>query len=555
MLLAVLFIATLSFGSIATANAEEIETAQTQTDNISSVEEKINTQINDIKTLNKSVQTHTSSDKQVKHSKEHVQKHASMERGNLKAQKYVEQNKTDFTKKNQYRKYQKPVKPDSTDNARKHYTSMKQETSAKNSDLASIENTKTTSDSIKQASNNQTTQVAGITEVTENSQNTTVTENNQNITVPILEGDDSTRTEPIQTITEQNNKTDNLNTENTGKQTIDTGNPDQESYNSEVNYASGEITVTTQQQIRTAAVNVQNFINKNGRAPRTVNVGGIIVDYAVFLRMAAAELNQLHGSGNSNIEFRPVKRAPKSETTLKKGNLNIAHYMDITRRALNYMNTHERMPNYITTVFGRMSPEQYLDMISRILGFYHQNNRLPSFATIGRTVRAASTPSAENTSGGSKQPIPTSLQSYLRTTSNSQVTNAQIQNLAREITGGSNDINAATRLFNWVRDNIRYSFYRNTKRGAVRTLNERKGNCVDQAHLLVALNRAAGIPARYVHGNCRFSSGKVYGHVWAEVWVNGKWYKVDSTSVRNRFGVINSWSLINLKGRYTSLPF
>jgi len=460
LLLAVLFIATLSLGSIATANAEGIETAQ-QTDNISSVEEKISTEINDIQTLNKS-EIHASADKQ--------------------------------------------------------------ETSVKNYELTSNENTKTTTNITGQTSNNQTTQVTAITGVTDTIQNATVTENNQNITVPILDSDDSTRAEPIQTITEQNN-------------------------------ASGEVTLATREQVRTAAVNIRNFINKNRRAPGTVDVGGITVDFAVFARMAAEELGQLQGSGNSALEFRPVARAPNSQTTLRNGRLNLARYMGITRHALNFMNAHGRMSNHVSTAFGRMSPEQFMDMISGVIGFHHQNNRLPNFVTIGRAVGAAPAPESGNSSGGVILPIPDELQPYLQETRNTQVTNTQIQNLTKQITGGSNDINAATRLFNWVRDNIRYSFYRNTQRGAVGTLNNRTGNCVDQSHLLIALSRAAGIPARYVHGRCRFTSGNIFGHVWAEVWVNGRWYSVDSTSVRNTFGVIRNWVLITLHGRHRSLPF
>ncbi len=470
--------ATLSFGSIATASAEGIEAfeikdferpntksstaTQTQIDNVNSVDEKVNTQIKDTKTLNESATTQNS----------------------------VDEN-------------EKTVENTGTATASTDQTTVKKQVVAE--DAANTDAGQTTVTSTNSASQNSASTGTST----------------QNSVTP-------------ETISD--NKTDLSN-------------------ESDSNYASGEITLATREQIRTAAVNVQNFIKKNGRVPGTVNVGGIVVDYAVFARMAAEELGQIQGSRNSDLEFRPVARAPKSRTTLKNGKLNLAQYMNITSHALNFMNAHERMPNYISTAFGRMSPEQFLDMISRTLGFYHQNNRLPNFATIGRTVSAAPATESGNGSGGTRLPVPGELQSYLQATRNAQVTNAQIQNLAKQITGGSNDINAATRLFNWVRNNIKYSFYRNTQRGAVKTLNDRKGNCVDQAHLLVALSRAAGIPARYVHGRCKFTSGNTYGHVWAEVWVKGRWYSVDPTSVRNTFGAIKSWSLITLHGRYTSLPF
>ncbi|MDD3455098.1 MAG: transglutaminase family protein, partial [Methanobacteriales archaeon] len=92
--------------------------------------------------------------------------------------------------------------------------------------------------------------------------------------------------------------------------------------------------------------------------------------------------------------------------------------------------------------------------------------------------------------------------------------------------------------------------------GAVGTLKYRTANCCDHAHLVVALARAAGLPARYVHGICTFSSG-TYGHVWAELYVDGKWYSADATSSRNSLGVINSWNTATatILGTYASLPF
>jgi transglutaminase-like putative cysteine protease len=74
---------------------------------------------------------------------------------------------------------------------------------------------------------------------------------------------------------------------------------------------------------------------------------------------------------------------------------------------------------------------------------------------------------------------------------------------------------------------------------------------------LIALSRAAGIPARYVNGVCQFNSGTWYGHVWAQLYVNGKWYNADAISLNNQFGVINNWNTNSwtLKGIYSELPF
>ncbi|MDP3623651.1 MAG: transglutaminase-like domain-containing protein [Methanobacteriaceae archaeon] len=145
---------------------------------------------------------------------------------------------------------------------------------------------------------------------------------------------------------------------------------------------------------------------------------------------------------------------------------------------------------------------------------------------------------------------------YLISSKNCQVTASTIKSVAKTITSSATSYSSkATKIFNWVRDHLAYSFYYNTKYGAVKTLQYRKGNCVDHAHLINALMRAVGIQSRYVHVSARFSSGSTYGHVFSEVYVNGKWLKADATSSRNSLGVVRSWNLVKFKARYASLPF
>ena len=136
---------------------------------------------------------------------------------------------------------------------------------------------------------------------------------------------------------------------------------------------------------------------------------------------------------------------------------------------------------------------------------------------------------------------------------------SSISNLASQLTKGlKTDEAKAQAIYNYVRDEIDYSYYANSKHGASGTLSAGSGNCVDQASLVVALCRASGIEARYAHAKgCRFSSGLVTGHVWAQILVNGVWYAADATSVRNKLGNIQNWntnSYSNLN-RYAAVPF
>ena len=147
---------------------------------------------------------------------------------------------------------------------------------------------------------------------------------------------------------------------------------------------------------------------------------------------------------------------------------------------------------------------------------------------------------------------------YLSNSRNCPVSNAEIVALARQLTENlTKPLDKAMAIFEYVRDVIPYSYYYNTYYGALGTLHAQKGNCVDQAHLSVALYRAAGLPARYVHGTCVFNDGDVSGHVWAQVLVEGTWVVSDSINRRNTLGEVVNWNNYNynLKGYYSSVYF
>lgn len=137
----------------------------------------------------------------------------------------------------------------------------------------------------------------------------------------------------------------------------------------------------------------------------------------------------------------------------------------------------------------------------------------------------------------------------------SSANSSSIKSLAYSLTRGtSSQYQKGARIFNWVRNNLRYSFYYNTRLGAAGALKYRKGNCADTSHLVVALARSAGLQAKYAHGKVRFSSGRIYGHVWAIIKANGRWYTADASSNRNSFGGMKG-KVVRFQGYHNRLSF
>lgn len=157
----------------------------------------------------------------------------------------------------------------------------------------------------------------------------------------------------------------------------------------------------------------------------------------------------------------------------------------------------------------------------------------------------------KSSSGG----FPSPGDEYLRASSKAPSTNAKVASIASGLRA-STAKQTAVNVFSWVRSHVSYSGYSNSLRGALKTIEGGSGNCCDQASVCVSLLRAAGVPARYAHStSCRFNSGLVCGHVWAEAFIDGRWQALDTTSSRNSVGSLNSFRALNPVRNYVNVPF
>ncbi len=104
--------------------------------------------------------------------------------------------------------------------------------------------------------------------------------------------------------------------------------------------------------------------------------------------------------------------------------------------------------------------------------------------------------------------------------------NGEIKRLAQELAGRKNDLyEVVYTLADWTTTHVEYSLA-SLRAPAIQTSSEvlqsRWGKCDELTALFISLNRALGIPARFVAGysytNSNLLSSDWGGHGWAEVW-------------------------------------
>ena len=111
----------------------------------------------------------------------------------------------------------------------------------------------------------------------------------------------------------------------------------------------------------------------------------------------------------------------------------------------------------------------------------------------------------------------------------------EIQALARQLSAKSaNPCQTLRALYDYVGDHITYTSYEAGDRGAAWALEQLSGDCTEFADALLALSRAAGIPARFLEGvTYREGAGSQLGetkHDWLEAYLPGHgWVPLDPT--------------------------
>lgn len=134
--------------------------------------------------------------------------------------------------------------------------------------------------------------------------------------------------------------------------------------------------------------------------------------------------------------------------------------------------------------------------------------------------------------------LDSSLYSYLQPTEIIDVT-PEIKNLASELIGDKTDMYEIEYAFaEYVRKNVAYdlsTLSSNVDQKSSWVLENKRGVCDEITNLFISLNRAAGIPSRFVSGIAYTNLDDVFGkswvpHAWAEIFYPGYgWIPYDVT--------------------------
>lgn len=290
------------------------------------------------------------------------------------------------------------------------------------------------------------------------------------------------------------------------------------------------------------------YFLENNKMPASVKVEGL--DYGRGKMMAAScqILKKIIAAPDTwqdeEVEFLYDVACPDNEknNTLDTDEMSMEQFLVVIDNAYAFAEKNNVFPNYCTVNAShkdadgseydtKMVINAIFVTFARIFDYYVKNNELPETFNVWHS-------------------------DFLRASSNCPITDNLVVSTVNEIIKGkTTDYDKAKAIFEYARDEWDYEGYNNTKYGAVKVIEGKQGNCCDMSHAIIAMSRAIGIPARYRHAQCQYSSS-VIGHVMAEIYVDGQWYLCDATNNGNTFGNHESWKyMVTFNGRYNALPF
>jgi hypothetical protein len=356
------------------------------------------------------------------------------------------------------------------------------------------------------------------------------------------------------------NKDNEINNTNTNENNLNNSSAGSNESNDEVKPKK-----LTQKDVLRGSNAVFNYVGINKKLPNYITIKGYKYSMPEFMYMLSYLIvyKTLNIKSDISVKYN-INNPTKLSGSKIIGKFSKSKYYYLARKTISYVNSKNCAPGYFTTSLGRLQYQTAIYGFSRIMKSYTKTWKMPSHLSlyipknhpINKYIPKYGSNKESNILNNNYNGE--SLNKYKIATKNCQVTNSYIKQTAYKIIKNcKTNLQKATAIFNWVRDNIAYNFYYNTKYGAKNTLLKKRGNCVDLSHLLVALFRASDLAARYVHGTATFSSGNVYGHVWTQVLVGKKWIVADASSTRNLFGVVNNWNpyTYRLKGKYNEILF
>ena len=145
-------------------------------------------------------------------------------------------------------------------------------------------------------------------------------------------------------------------------------------------------------QISQSAGVVKSYVDTKYNLPNNITVGNKTVSNAQYLYLLTEATTHVANNNKSLITVNNISKATSVSETITYGTFTKSEYLAIAARIDSYIDSNNRLPNYVTTSIGTMKYSSLICMYSDIMIYYHKNNVLPATVSVeswyAQTLRA-----------------------------------------------------------------------------------------------------------------------------------------------------------------------
>ena len=302
-----------------------------------------------------------------------------------------------------------------------------------------------------------------------------------------------------------------------------------------------------------------DVFEETGSLPTSVNVEGLSYNKGRYTIAACLLLERILANPDTwqegEIELFAAAFGDEYRwNTFDPDVIDFAHIRYMAGRLVKYAQDNGSLPNYVTFPSDDPTSPGYMPQLTMVVT-KHDNrmNLRAAMVVMARVINYF-----VKNEGKWPEEVSSWPSTYLRAVRNSPIDAPEViaarDAALKNLPANATERQKAEAIFAYARDEWEWENYMNTSKGAVGTIKAKGGNCCDLTHATLAMCHAAGIPARYLHGQCYFKSG-VIGHVIPEIYVDGKWWICDPSNNSSTFGTPTWQGMETFNGRYYELEF
>lgn len=130
------------------------------------------------------------------------------------------------------------------------------------------------------------------------------------------------------------------------------------------------------------SVNLKEYIDKNNALPNGILINGDSVSMPNVLKLFANSVAMIGGNLISNIAFENYAGPDSSSENITGNNLGSNNYMGMALNLMSTMDSNKKVPNYLSSDFGKVRYESLIHLYSNVLCYFKLNNTLTDTTVI-----------------------------------------------------------------------------------------------------------------------------------------------------------------------------